>query len=455
MDRPNILFAIADDWSWPHAGAYGDKTVKTPAFDRVAREGILFTHSFCAAPTCTASRAAVLTGQDPHRLEESANLWSLLQARFPVYPDVLEENGYFVGLTFKGWGPGSVEAGGRKRNPAGPQFANFEEFLKQKPNDAPFCYWFGSHYPHRPYVEGSGIKAGLRPETVEVPPYLPDTPEVRSDLLDYYEASQQYDAQIAGLLELLDRHGLAENTLLVVTGDNGLPFPRAKTNLYDSGTRMPLAVRWPKVIGKSGKCDELIGFRDFAPTFLEAAGLKPLTEMTGTSFLDILQGKPGRKREAVYFERERHTDRREGHKSYPERAVRTKDFLYIRNLRPDLWPSSDPVSEESEHSHIIGTSFTDIDGGPTKTLYLERRDDPRIKPFFEMACAKRPAEELYDIKRDPWQLTNVAEVPEYADAKRRMRGLLDEWMVSTNDPRAKGETDFWDKCPYIGQVKRK
>jgi N-sulfoglucosamine sulfohydrolase len=455
LERPNILFAIADDWSWPHAGVYGDKTIKTPAFDRVAHEGILFSHSFCAAPTCTASRAAILTGQDPHRLEESANLWSLLQAKFPVYPDVLEANGYFVGCTFKGWGPGSVEAGGRTRNPAGPSFPSFDEFLAQKPKDAPFCYWFGSHYPHRPYAEGQGIEAGLKPETVEVPPYLPDTPEVRSDLLDYYEASQQYDHQIASLLESLDKHGLAENTLLVVTGDNGLPFPRAKTNLYDSGTRMPLAIRWPKVITKPGHSDDLIGFRDFAPTFLEAAGLQPLTEMTGISFLDILEGKPKHKREAVYFERERHTDRRPGKKSYPERAVRTKDFLYIRNLRPDLWPSSDPISESSCQSSLIGAAFTDIDGGPTKTLYLERRDDPKIKPFFDMACAKRPAEELYDIRKDPWQLKNVAGQPEYAEAKAGMRKLLDDWMTSTGDPRAKGETDFWDKCPYIGMQPRK
>lgn len=453
VNRPNIVFAIADDWSWPHAGVYGDKTVKTPAFDRVAREGLLFSSAFCAAPTCTASRAAVLTGQDPHRLEESANLWSLLQAKIPVYPDVLEENGYFIGLTGKGWGPGSVEAGGRKRNPAGPRFESFEEFLKQKPAGTPFCFWLGSQRPHRPYVEGTGLKSRLDIMSVEVPPFLPDTPEVRADLLDYYEAAQQYDSQIAGLLESLDKHELAENTLLVVTSDNGLPFPRAKCNLYDSGTRMPLAVRWPGVVKPGGVSDELIGFRDFAPTFLEVAGLRPLTEMTGTSFLDILRGEQASKRHAVFFERERHTDRREGKKSYPSRAVRTREFLYIRNLRPDLWPSSDPQSEESDS--LIGRAFADIDGGPTKTVILNGQDDPKITQFFDMACAKRPEEELYDIANDPWQLKNVADLPEYAAAKRKMRALLDDWMTSTNDPRAKGETDFWDKCPYFGQPVKK
>lgn len=449
-NRPNILFAIADDWSWPHAGAYGDKAVKTPAFDRVAKEGILFSHAFCAAPTCTASRAAVLTGQDPHRLEESANLWSLLQAKFPVYPDVLEENGYFIGLTGKGWGPGSVEAGGRKRNPAGPHFESFEEFLKHKPANAPFCYWFGSHRPHRPYQEGIGIRSGLKPETVEVPPFLPDTPEVRSDLLDYYEAVQQYDSQIEELLDSLERHGLAESTILVVTSDNGLPFPRAKCTLYESGTRMPLAIRWPGVVKPGRKCGELIGFRDFAPTFLEAAGLKPLSEMTGASFLDILKGEPARVRQAVYFERERHTNRREGGKSYPSRGVRTRDYLYIRNLRPGLWPSSDPQSAPADS--LIGTAFADIDNGPTKRLLLDRRDDPAIKPYFEMACAKRPEEELYDLATDPWQMKNVADSESYAEAKKAMRALLEEWMRSTADPRASGETDFWDKCAYFGKA---
>lgn len=449
--RPNILFAIADDWSWPHAGIYGDRTIKTPNFDRVAREGVLFSHAFCAAPTCTASRGAVLTGQAPHRLREGANLWSMLPKDIPVYPDMLEQEGYFVGLQGKGWGPGSVEAAGRARNPAGPQFASFEEFLKHVPDDKPFCFWFGSYRPHRAYQEGAGLKAGLKPETVETPPFLPDTPEVRSDMLDYYQAAQRYDAEVGVLLEALEKCGRAENTLVVVTSDNGLPFPRAKCNLYDSGTRMPMAIRWPGVAEAGGKCDELIGFTDFAPTFLEVAGLRPLSEMTGTSFLDILQGRRSAPREAVFTEKERHTDRREGSKSYPMRAVRTKEFLYIRNLRPDLWPAGDPPSGETETDQdaLVRGGYGDIDGSPTKKVVVERRDDPKIAPFFERACAKRPEEELYDLASDPWQMENVAGKPDYAEARKKMRERLDEWMRSTADPRALGETDFWDKAEYI------
>lgn len=449
--RPNILFIIADDWSWPHAGAYGDRVVATPNFDRVAREGILFSNAFCAAPTCTASRGAVLTGQAPHRLKEGANLWSTLRAEFAVYPDILEKAGYAVGFTGKGWGPGSVEAGGRTRNAAGPSFKSFDEFLEQVPGDRPFCFWFGSLRPHRAYQAGQGLKAGLKIEDVKVPPYLPDTPEVRSDILDYYQAVQDYDAQVGTLLDTLDRSGRSESTLVVVTSDNGMPFPRAKCNLYDSGTRMPLAIRWPDRIEAGRRCDELIGFTDFAPTFLKATGLQPLPEMTGRSFLDILDNKSDGNRDAVFTEKERHTDRRRGAKSYPMRAVRTREYLYIRNLRPNLWPAGDPPRDvdEADADILVRGGYGDIDASPSKNVIVSRQDDPEIRPFFERACAKRPQEELYDLIKDPWQLENVANSPDYAQARQKMRSLLDEWMMNTADPRAHGETDFWDKAEYI------
>src|SRR3954468_21638000 len=172
-ERPSFLFAVADDWSYGHAGAYGDKTVRTPTFDRVAAEGVLFTHSFCASPSCTPSRAAALTGQAIHRLEDSGNLWSRLAPKFDTYPDLLEKQGYAVGLQGKGWGPGDYKAGGRDRNPAGPVFKSFEEFIRSVPAGKPFCYWFGSRDPHRPYIEGSGAKSGLKLDSVQVPPYLP------------------------------------------------------------------------------------------------------------------------------------------------------------------------------------------------------------------------------------------------------------------------------------------
>ena len=444
--RPNILFAIADDWSHPHAGVYGDRVIKTPTFDQVAREGVLFTHAFCAAPTCTASRGAALTGQAIHRLDEGANLWSTLSKRFAVYPDLLEEAGYFVGYTGKGWGPGSEEVGGWDRNPAGPHFESFERFLRERPPDAPFCFWYGSHRPHRPYEEGAGLKSGMKLEDVAVPPYLPDTPEVRSDILDYYCAAQRYDSQVGGVMSALDASGLAENTMVVVTSDNGWPFPRGKCEMYDAGTRMPLAVRWPGKVEQGRTTDEFVGFTDFAPTFLEAAGLKPPAEMTGRSLLELLLGNETSGRDRVFLERERHTDCRPGKQSYPIRAVRTKEFLYVRNLRPHLWPAGDPELEADVRQ------FADIDWSPTKEMLLRGRDDEKISPFFESACGKRPAEELYDLAKDPWQITNVADRPEYAGAKKDVRATLDAWMEETADPRAHGEDDRWDRYPYIRPV---
>src|ERR671924_5272 len=167
--QPNILLAIADDWSFPHAGAYGDRTVSTPNFDRVAREGARFTHAFVAAPSCTPSRAALLTGQAVHRLEEGANLHGFLPKSYAVYPDLLEAAGYVVGYTGKGWGPGRFEPGGRTRNPAGPLFKSFDEFMARRARGVPFCFWFGSNDPHRPYEAGTGVQSGMKPEQVRVP----------------------------------------------------------------------------------------------------------------------------------------------------------------------------------------------------------------------------------------------------------------------------------------------
>ena len=171
----NIVLAIADDWSFPHASIYGDRTVSTPNFDRIAREGARFTHAFVASPSCTPSRAALLTGQAVHRLEEGANLHGSLPKTYSVYPDRLEEAGYSVGFTGKAWGPGRFEAGGRTRNPAGPQFKNFDEFMERRAKGSPFAFWFGSQDPHRPYEPGTGAQSGLKVDRVQVPGFLPDT----------------------------------------------------------------------------------------------------------------------------------------------------------------------------------------------------------------------------------------------------------------------------------------
>ena len=443
--RPNILYCVGDDYAWPHAGVYGDKVVRTPAFDRVAREGVLFHHAFCATPSCTPSRAAMLTGQAPHRLEEGGNLHGFLPGKFKVYPDLLEESGYHVGVTRKGWGPGNLEAGGRKRNPAGPSFASFAAFLKSVPGGKPFCFWFGSNDPHRPYDSGTGLKSGLKLEGVRVPPIWPDAAEIRSDILDYYFEVERFDHEVGDMLKMLEDSGRLDNTIVVITGDNGWPFPRAKANLYDAGTRQPLAVRWPAVVKGGRILDDFINLADLAPTFLEAAGLKSLPEMTGRSFLGLLAGreKPGQ-RTRTFLERERHANVRKGDLSYPARAIRTKEFLYIRNFRPDRWPAGDP-----EKYFAVGP-YGDCDGSPTKDFILTHRGEERFARFHELCFAKRPAEELYNLARDPHQMTNVAARSEYAASKATLRAELDRWMKDTADPRAASDDDRWDRYPYFG-----
>jgi len=443
--RPNILVCIADDWSFPHAGAYGNKAARTPTFNRLASEGAVFTNAYCAAPSCTPSRGAILTGQAPHRLAEGGDLWGTLPARFAVYPDLLEESGYVVGHTRKGWGPGLIEPGGRTRNPAGPHFKDFRTFLETVPADRPFCFWFGSYDPHRPYEEGSGRAAGFDPAHVKVPPFLPDVPEVRSDLCDYYREVQRFDREVGELLGALEEAGRSSETIVVMTSDNGLPFPRAKANLYDAGTRMPLAIRWPGIVQAGRRLDTFVSLADLAPTFLEGAGVAIPAEMTGKSLVGLLKGETSVHRDCVYLERERHAYVRAGLAGYPMRAVRTDEFLYIRNWLPDRWPAGDPFLP------VKNMTYGDIDGSPTKAFILEHKNEPDFRRFFELACAKRPAEELYVLSRDPNQMINLAEQAAYAEIKKSLSEQLAQWMTRTNDPRASGGGDLFDRYPYYGQ----
>ena len=436
-DRPNILFVISDDQSFPHVGYADDPVVRTPGFDRVAAEGVIFTNAYVSSPSCTPSRAAVLTGRNHWELRDTGNLWSAWPEDLHAYPELLAQAGYHVGHERKGWGPGDP-ALRIEGNPAGPRYRDFREFLNAGDAGQPFCYWFGSTQPHRPYVEGSGVQAGLRLDDVAVSAFLPDCGPVRADIADYLLQCEVYDAQIRNLLATLEERGLYENTLIVVTSDNGMPFPRCKANLYDYGTRMPLAVSWPGVIGGRQAVDDFVSFADFAPTFLAAAGIEAPEEMSGRSFLDVLTaGRSGRvdpERDQVFCGRERHTTGRQGDVGYPCRSIRTDDFLYIRNFAPVRWPAGDPPD------------FIDCDQGITKDHMMAHRDLPEVACLHELAFGLRPAEELYDLRRDPWQMTNVAGVREYEAVRRRLLGELEGYLSATRDPRLTGEFDF-DRAP--------
>lgn len=453
--RPNILYALADDWMWPHASIRGDKVVRTPTFDRVSREGVTFTNAFVSAPSCSPSRAAMLTGQWHWRLEEGANLNVTLPAKFPVYPDLLEAAGYHIGFTRKGWGPGNDTAGGRTRNPAGPRFKDFDSFLAARPSGKPFCFWFGSTDPHRRYEWESGVKSGMKLEDVTVPPYLPDCETVRKDICDYYWKVQRYDRETGELLALLQKRGELDQTIVVMAGDNGWPFPRCKANVYEFGTHTPLAVRWPEKVKPGREVDDFVSHADLAPTFLEAAGLTPPREMTARSLLNTLtSGKAGHvdaRRTHALTGMERHVPcRGEIRGGYPMRAIRTREFHYIRNFLPDRWPAGDPGTEPYRYEDVAQNTFigfADIDASPTKAYMLLHRDDPKVQPLYHLAFEKRPERELYDLRKDPWQMRNVAADAAYAQTLKRLDAQLTAELKATGDPRIEGRGDVFDHYP--------
>jgi len=433
---PNILVLIADDWGYPNAGTYGDKAVKTPNFDKLAKSGALFTNAF-TTPSCSPSRASLLTGQWPHNLEEGVHLKGFLRKKFPNYTTLLSDQGYAVGLRKKGYGPGQYQLGGYEHNPAGPSYPSFKEFYTGKSKDKPFCFWYGSSNPHRPYKQGSGVNAGKSLSSVIVPAFLPDRPEIRSDILDYYYEVEQFDKEVGEVIKILEASGELENTLIVITGDNGMPFPRAKANLYDVGTHIPLAIIWPGKIKPGQVLADFVGFIDLAPTFLEAANQPVPAAMSGKSLLSLVTGNAKTLgRDKMFVERERHADVREGNVGYPARAIRTNEFLYIRNFRPDRWPAGDP------------NKYGDIDGSPTKTYIMEHKGEQEIAPFFQLAFQKRPAEELYDLKNDPDQLKNIAQDERYVKAKKKLSTELNNWMEDTKDPRLNNGGDYLEKYPY-------
>jgi arylsulfatase A-like enzyme len=455
--RPNILFCMADDWGWPHAGAYGDPVVRTPAFDRLAREGVLFEHAFVTAPSCTPCRNSILTGQWPWRLEEGANLCSTLDPGFPVFPLLLQDAGYTVGHWRKAWGPGDWKALGRTRHPAGKEYRSLGAFLKQRPKDRPFCFWLGASDPHRPYKWQSGVRSGIDITAIRLPPDLPDHETVRKDVADYYFEVQRFDRDVAKAVKLLEDEGLLENTIVVMTGDNGMPFPRHKCTLYDSGTRAPLAIRWGKNMAGGRRLTDFVSLADLAPTFLDAAGVDIPGQMTGRSMMDLLRSdKSGRvdpSRDHVLTGRERHVQAQEKPNpgGYPMRSIRTDEYLYIYNFAPDRWPSGCPDPDLS----FNGLPLADCDDSPTRTFLVQHRDDPAYRRFYDLAFAKRPAEELYDLKQDPGQLVNVAGQPGVAAAQAELHRRLFAELKATGDPRVIGGGEKFDNYPYYGRPRNK
>jgi arylsulfatase A-like enzyme len=456
-DRPNILFIIFDDWNGStHAGAYGCDWVKTPHFDRVAREGVLFKNAFTSNPKCSPCRASILTGRNTWQLEEAVSHGGYFPKGYEVYPDLLEKAGYTVGLTGKGWGPGDHQTlAGRTRNPAGPDFvgkkqevpangiaaddyvANFEDFLKQRAADKPFCFWMGFKEPHRAYERGSGLRLGKKLEDVKVPKFFPDTPIVRGDLLDYAVEVEWGDTQIGRALDALKAAGQLDNTLIVITSDHGMPFPFVKGQIHEDAFHLPLAMRWGAAIKPGRVVEDFINVRDFAPTYLELAGLPPHAQMTGRSLVNILRSEKSgwiENRDTMLAGKERHDLGRPNDWGYPVRALRTKEFLYVHNFHPERWPAGNPE-----------TDFGNCDPGPTKEV---------IKAlggyFYDLSFGKRLPDELYDIQRDPECVVNLANDLACTETMHALRYKMIEMLKEEKDPRALGNAAIFDTYKYVG-----
>jgi arylsulfatase A-like enzyme len=462
--RPNILFAIADDAS--HFGAYGHSFVTTPNFDRVCRDGVRFTAAFTTNPKCAPSRASILTGRHTWRNRESCLHWNYWPDDLPVYPDSLEAAGYRIGYTGKPWAPGEWRRCGRTRNPAGPEYnaleadppegthiarcdyaANFADFLDKRPDDQPFSFWYGGREPHRKYVYGEGAAHGKRLEDIDaVPPYWPDEESIRTDMLDYAYETEWFDLHLGRMLEELEKRGELENTLVVVTSDNGAPFPRVKGQMYDDDFRLPLAVMWQGTIPGGRVVDDLVSFVDFAPTFLELADAEPLASTNGRSLTDVLltesSGSVTDYRTRAYMGRERHDMGREGDLGYPVRCIRTPQHLYVRNFAPDRWPAGNPE-----------TGYTNCDSSPTKSRILELHESGENHRFWELAFGKRPEEELYDVAADPYCMSNLADDPAHARVKEQLWTELKATLEETGDPRIRGEGDVFESYEYYVDAK--
>lgn len=476
--RPNILFAIADDQSYPHTSAYGSPVFRTPAFDRVAEKGVLFTHAFVAAPQCSPSRAAILTGRPIWQLEEAGTHGSYFPRKYPVFTEALADAGYFVGYTGKAWSPGNWKDAGWKQNPVGPAYnteefatvpysgisktdyaANFERFLRERSSGQPFFFWFGCREPHRVYEYGSGKQAGLDTAGIHLPAFLPVDDTVRSDFLDYALEVSWFDQQLQKMIDLLEQIGELENTIIIVTADNGMAFPHAKASLHEYGIHVPLAACGPG-IGRAGHREPgLVSLIDLAPTILDLTGTPAPAGMAGHTLLPLLSAESASlvpARDFILAGRERHTHARPDNLGYPARALRTRDYLYIRNLKPERWPMGDPppgtspVNTGGTFKPIVW-GFEDIDDSPAKERVLKsRRNRPDL---YQLVVGKRPGEELYAITTDPDCMHNLAADPAYRRILDELGEKLERQLNAEGDPRMGPDGDIFESYPRFGPMR--
>jgi len=408
--HPNILVFIADDLGWRDTGVYGNRFIRTPNIDRLARSGLLVRYAFGTSPQCSPSRISILSGKYSHATR-TEDLHTPLPDGVRLLPSYLQERGYFTGMMAKTHiGPN----GEKQFQWYSPRTAAVFPAFLDTVGTRPFFLWVAFHEPHRPY-HPERVAHRHQPGNVVVTPYLVDAPETRADLVRYYDTIAHMDDAIGVMLQELERRRLRQKTLVVFLSDNGAPFPREKGTLYDSGTRTPLLFSWPGVIQAGRVYDRgLVSTVDLAPTLLDMAGAAPVDSMQGHSFSQLLtrgEGSPARTH--VFSERNWHDC------DEHQRTVRTLRFKLIRT---------------DAYTELPLCTAADIGASPSFKVLRARAKAGRLNPaqrrLFE---APRARLELYDLEADPWELRNVADEPRYARQVRQLAAVLQEWMEQTDD----------------------
>lgn len=463
--KPNILICIADDAS--HMSAYGYSWIKTPGFDRVAQEGILFTNAYTPNAKCAPSRSCILTGRNSWQLEEAANHWCYFPEKFKTFFETLKENGYYTGFTGKGWAPGVAgKINGKPRMLTGDAYQemkinppaecisnvdyaeNFRSFLKNKPEDKPFCFWYGAHEPHRSYEFKAGIRKGRKKlsDIDSVYSFWPDIDSVRTDILDYAFEVEYFDQHLQKILIILEEQNKLDNTLVIATSDHGMPFPRVKGQAYKYSNHVPLSIMWKNRIEASGRVvDDYVSFIDIAPTILELSQINEkqsgMQSIEGKSLTDIFysdrSGIINTERDHVLIGKERHDIGRPADIGYPIRGIIKDGYLYIHNFKTERWPGGNPE-----------TGYLNCDGSPTKTVILEEHRKLKNVHYWKWSFGKRPEEELYNIDNDPDCINNLANRPQYQERKDTLKVQLFNELKEQDDPRMFGKGDIFDGYPY-------
>jgi uncharacterized sulfatase len=506
-DQPNILFFFADDWG-RYASIYEDPTtpslndvIQTPNIDRIGREGVIFNNAFVPVASCGPCRASLATANYFWRCGSGAFLnnkntaWEGYDNPFDTMPkwvDHLAQAGYHTQRSGKTFAFTASRPSGAQRKLTQykdkfPRYGlyvsegateterktrhnyviersrnDIQKAMLSTPENKPFFFVFGPINVHRPYIADSGQNLwGINPDKLKglIPSFLPDVPDVRRDFADYLAEVLALDLMLGVFLDELEAAGQLDNTLIILSGDHGIPgVPRGKTNCYDLAVRAPLLMRLPKTIAPNRTVDDFVSLMDLGPTLLELTGAPPIPNADGKSFLKQITSKKSGwidpTRNSVIVGRERHVSNAlEGNVGYPMRAVRNKNFLYIKNFKPDRWPGGDPrnltpttqPTYDDLHKSTYAT-MADVDASLTKAFMVTNRFDKNIQPLYELTLGKRPAEELYDLANDPDQLHNLANSPAHASTLQQLRQQIDSTMKRTKDPRL---TDAFDQAPYV------